>query len=246
MIRWDIPDQDFLACGKAGRFTAAARDAPIVQSAMSSAVAQLSEISRLHLYRPERHADRRGRPRAPASGLPDLARVLSNVRERRLDFVINCTSPRTAQCGSCNQPMAGSMDIAPSLAPPNMSPINRRAESLRVSGRWPAPLPRRPTRVKDRIPAASVTVTCRHGARYRGAYRLATACLLLAPTRSRADELASRALGTRDRLSHAAAYLLPGQGPRSDDLLGLEQEIWTLLALCHQQRVPAGSRVTAG
>lgn len=55
---------------------------------MSSAVAQLSEISRLHLFRPERQAGRPGRPRAPASGLPDLARVLSNVRERRLDFVI--------------------------------------------------------------------------------------------------------------------------------------------------------------
>lgn len=62
----------------------------------------------------------------------------------------------------------------------------------------------------------------------------------------RADGLAPRALGTPDHLSYAAAHLLPGRVLRSDDPIGLEQEIWALPALYRQQQVPAGRRGTAG
>jgi hypothetical protein len=86
-----------------------------------------------------------------------------------------------------------------------------------------APLPRWSTGVvKDRIVAASVTVTCHDGARYGGAYRWPPPCSIIAPTRPRADGLAPRALGTRDHPSHAAAHLLPGRVLRSDDPVGLE------------------------
>jgi hypothetical protein len=62
------------------------------------------------------------------------------------------------------------------LAPPNMSPINGRAESLR-SGSLAGPFTSLADGVKDRIAVASVTVTCRHGTRYGGAYRVGTSLL---------------------------------------------------------------------
>jgi hypothetical protein len=57
----------------------------------------------------------------------DLARVLANVHERHPDVSLNCDSPRTVQWA----PAIGRRRVnALSLAPSNMSPINRHVESL--------------------------------------------------------------------------------------------------------------------
>ena len=57
MIRRDIRDLDYFpACCKAGSFTAAARDAHSVQSAISSAIARLERYLGVQLFDRERHA----------------------------------------------------------------------------------------------------------------------------------------------------------------------------------------------
>jgi DNA-binding transcriptional LysR family regulator len=167
MIRWDIRDLDyFLACCKAGSFTAAARDAHIVQSATSSAIARLERDLGVQLFdrsvmpvaltehgrrcrrahsgsltlsrqpattlRPSLARSAARLPWEPLShtGRLDLARVLANVRDRHPDVVIKLRQSNERSVGLLQSGGGGSMDIALSLAPPNMSLINRRVESL--------------------------------------------------------------------------------------------------------------------
>ena len=86
--------------------------------------------------------------------------------------------------------------------------------------------------MKVRIIAAQITVTCHDGTRYGGSYRLATTLL---------DHRAypARALISlyHERWEHEVAYLalrhtlLQGRVLRSGDPVGLQQEMWALLAL---------------
>lgn len=83
-----------------------------------------------------------------------------------------------------------------------------------------------------RIITAEVTVTCADGTRYTASYRLATT--LLNPRRYPARALIPL---YHERWEHEVAYLalrhtlLEGRVLRSTDPVGLEQEMWALLAL---------------
>lgn len=84
-MQWKISDLDyFLACCKAGSFTAAARDVHIVQSATSSAIAWLGPGSRGATVRPERHAGSPDRARATAQA--GAQQVLDSVQAARDDI----------------------------------------------------------------------------------------------------------------------------------------------------------------
>jgi hypothetical protein len=92
--------------------------------------------------------------------------------------------------------------------------------------------------VKVRIIEATVTVTCHDGARYGGAYRLATT--LLDDHRYPAHALIRL---YHERWEHEIAYLalrhtlLQGRVLRSRDPAGLEQEMWALLTLYQVLRI---------
>lgn len=60
----------------------------------------------------------------------DLAHVLENVRDRHPDVVIKLRQSKDGSVGLLQSVGGGSMDIALSLAPPNVSPTNRCVESI--------------------------------------------------------------------------------------------------------------------
>jgi DNA-binding transcriptional LysR family regulator len=64
------------------------------------------------------------------AGPLDLARVLTNLRDRHPDVVIKLRQSRTFQWGSCNRSATGQWISPHALGSPTMSPISRRVESL--------------------------------------------------------------------------------------------------------------------
>ncbi len=115
----DIRDLDyFLACCKAGSFTAAARDAHIVQPAMSGAIARQERDLGAQLV------DR---------GVMPVALTEHGAARRHPDVVIKL---RQSKDGSAGAPATGRRRVngyrPMGLAPPKMSPISRRVESLSV------------------------------------------------------------------------------------------------------------------
>ncbi len=97
-----------------------------------------------------------------------------------------------------------------------------------------------------RIIAAAVTVTCHDGTRYSGAYRLATTLL---DHRGYPAEALIRLY--HERWEHEIAYLalrhtlLQGRVLRSGDPAGLEQEMWSLLALYQALRIAITDAIQA-
>jgi hypothetical protein len=92
--------------------------------------------------------------------------------------------------------------------------------------------------VKVRIITAAVTVTCHDGTRYGDTYRLATTLL-----DHRAYPAQALIALYHERWEHEIAYLalrhtlLQGRVLRSGDPVGLEQEMWALLALYQALRI---------
>ena len=92
--------------------------------------------------------------------------------------------------------------------------------------------------VKVRIIAASVTITCHDGTRYGGTYRVATTL-----TDHRAWPADALITLYHERWQHEVAYLalrhtlLGGRVLRSGNPVGLEQEMWALLALYQALRI---------
>lgn len=99
-------------------------------------------------------------------------------------------------------------------------------------------------RVKVRIAAASVTVTCHDGTRYGGEYRIATTLL-----DHRAFPAAALMALYHERWEYETAYLalrhtlLQGRILRSGDPAGLQQETWALLALYQALRTAIADAV---
>ena len=92
--------------------------------------------------------------------------------------------------------------------------------------------------IKVRIIAASVTVTCHDGTVYGGVYRVATTLL-----DHRAYPAQALIRLYHERWEHEVAYLalrhtlLQGRVLRSGDPAGVEQEMWSLLALYQALRI---------
>jgi hypothetical protein len=92
--------------------------------------------------------------------------------------------------------------------------------------------------VKDRIMAASITVTCHDGTRYGGSYRFATTL-----PDHRAHPAQALIAVYHERWEHETAYLalrhtlLHGRILRSGSPAGLEQEMWALLAVYQALRI---------